>query len=231
MNSLDSKDQQLLEHLHRTGGADVQELCDLLDVTRNAIRSRISRMEALQLVQTRQVSQGRGRPRNVHTLTPEGISSLGEDYRQLAIVMWEAICQISDDGVREGLLGDIRNRLAGRFRQTVESSGEISERLNQLVGQMRRTGFNVESDDSFSLPILRESNCPFPMLADVDERICEMERQVVEEVLGAPVEFKHRCRDGHHCCEFEIQSPAADTQSTDGKSQDSSAIAASESRS
>lgn len=205
MTGLDSKDQQLLEFLHRSDGADVQQLCDLLDVTRNAIRSRISRLEALQLVEVQQVSQGRGRPRNVYRLTPDGISSLGEDYRQLAIVMWEAICQLSDEPVREGLLLSIRNKLASRFRRTVGGSDDLEDRLTDLVGQMRKTGFNVESDSSTSLPILRESNCPFPMLADVDDRICEMERQVVEEVLGAPVEFKNRCRDGHHCCEFEIQ--------------------------
>lgn len=205
MSGLDSKDQQLLEFLHRSDGVDVQQLCDLLEVTRNAIRSRITRLEALQLVEVQQVSEGRGRPRNVYRLTADGVSSLGEDYRQLAIVMWEAICKVPDEGVRESLLLDIRNRLASRFRPSVESSGNLTERLDQLVGQMRSSGFNVESDSTTSLPILRESNCPFPMLADVDDRICEMERQVVEEVLGAPVEFKHRCRDGHHCCEFEIQ--------------------------
>ena len=211
MTGLDSKDQQLLEFLHRSDGADVQQLCDLLEVTRNAIRTRISRLEALQLVEVQQVSEGRGRPRNVYRLSAEGVSSLGEDYRQLAIVMWEAICQIPDEAVRESLLLDIRNRLASRFRPTVQGSGDLAERLDQLVGQMRKTGFNVESDSTTSLPILRESNCPFPMLADVDERICEMERQVVEEVLGAPVEFKHRCRDGHHCCEFEIQTTDVST--------------------
>ena len=70
---------------------------------------------------------------------------------------------------------------------------------------MKTSGFNVESDHSAALPILRETNCPFPMLADVDEAICQVERQVVEQVLGAPVEFKRRCRDGYHCCEFEVQ--------------------------
>lgn len=205
MTALDAKDQQLIEFLHRSDGADVQQLCDLLQVTRNAIRSRISRLEILRLVEVQQVSEGRGRPRNVYRLTPDGVSSLGEDYRQLAVVMWEAICEISDEAVRESLLLAIRKRLASRFRSTVQGSGNLTERLDQLVGQMRKTGFNVESDSTASLPILRESNCPFPMLADVDDRICEMERLVVEEVLGAPVEFKHRCRDGHHCCEFEIQ--------------------------
>ncbi|MEP3479478.1 MAG: transcriptional regulator [Fuerstiella sp.] len=214
MTGLDSKDEQLLEFLHRSDGADVQQLCDLLEVTRNAIRSRITRLEALQLVEVQQISEGRGRPRNVYRLTADGVSSLGEDYRQLAIVMWEAICQIPDEAVREGLLSDIRNRLASRFRPSIQGSGNLAERLDQLVGQMRKTGFNVESDSTTSLPILRESNCPFPMLADVDDRICEMERQVVEEVLGAPVEFKHRCRDGHHCCEFEIQSTETEAATT-----------------
>jgi predicted ArsR family transcriptional regulator len=87
----------------------------------------------------------------------------------------------------------------------LSEAGTTEQRLDQLVGEMRSSGFNIESDYSADLPILRETNCPFPMLADVDEAICEVEKEVLEQVLGAEVEFVNRCRDGHHCCEFQIR--------------------------
>jgi len=31
-----------------------------------------------------------------------------------------------------------------------------------------------------------------------------VEKDVLEQVLGVEVSFRHRCRDGHHCCEFEV---------------------------
>ncbi len=205
MSALDSKDREILEHLHRIGEANVQELCDVLGVTRNAIRQRISRLEAFGLLVSEQQSQSRGRPKNVYRVTTEGLHSLGEDYRELAVVFWEAIVGLTDSVVKEQLISQVRDRLADRFRRKLTETSSAGERLDQLADEMKLSGFNVESDHSAALPILRETNCPFPMLADVDETICQVERQVLEQVLGAKVEFKNRCRDGHHCCEFEIQ--------------------------
>jgi predicted ArsR family transcriptional regulator len=99
----------------------------------------------------------------------------------------------------------VRDRLAGRFRRLIGESGSVTEKLDRVADQLKSSGFNVESDHSEALPILRETNCPFPMLADVDEAICQVEREALEQVLGAPVAFKNRCRDGHHCCEFEVR--------------------------
>ena len=205
MASLDTKDREILECLQRSDGVNVQELCELLGVTRNAVRQRISRMESCGLLISEQQLQSRGRPKNVYRVTAAGMHSLGEDYRELAVVFWESIVGLEDSAVKEQLISQVRDRLADRFRRKLTETASAGERLDQLADEMTSSGFNVESDHSAVLPILRETNCPFPMLADVDETICQIERQVLEEVLGAPVQFKNRCRDGHHCCEFEVQ--------------------------
>ena len=46
---------------------------------------------------------------------------------------------------------------------------------------------------------------PPAFTADDVKEICEVEKEVLEQVLGTEVEFVNRCRDGHHCCEFQIQ--------------------------
>lgn len=210
VNTLDARDREILEYLHRSAGAGTQALCDVLGVTRNAVRQRISRLELKGLVSQGKQSQDRGRPRNVYQITADGLNSLGEDYRELAVVLWESIVGLTDTDVKQQLVSQVQNRLADRFRRNLEKSSSLADNLDQLADSMRANGFNIESDHSAALPILRETNCPFPMLADVDETICQVEKQVLEQVLGAPVEFKHRCRDGHHCCEFEVQVAAAD---------------------
>jgi predicted ArsR family transcriptional regulator len=76
--------------------------------------------------------------------------------------------------------------------------------VDQLAEEMKSNGFQVESDHFDGLHILRESSCPFPLLASVDDTICQIERQVLEQVLGTNVEFRSRCRDGDNCCEFQV---------------------------
>lgn len=208
MVALDSRDRELLEFLHRSGGADIQSLCDLLKITRTAVRARLERLNHDDLLASESRSVGRGRPKQVYAITANGLHALGEDYRELAVVFWQAIAEVEDSELRDGLLAKIRDRLAERFRRQLAASETVEQRVDQLASEMQSSGFNIESDHSNALPILRETNCPFPMLADVDDAICEVEKQVMEQVLGAKVEFVNRCRDGHHCCEFEVKTAA-----------------------
>jgi len=205
MAALDSRDRELLEYLHRNSGADIQSLCDQLKITRTAVRARLDRLRSDDLLSFESQSVGRGRPKQVYGITANGLHALGEDYRELAVVFWQVIAEVEDEEVRQMLLTRIQDRLADRFRRQLSESQTVEDQLDQLADEMRSGGFNIESDHSADLPILRETNCPFPMLADVDETICQVEKQVLEQVLGAEVEFLHRCRDGHHCCEFEIK--------------------------
>lgn len=202
---VDTRDRELLEHLHRLGGADTQELCDVLQITRTAVRARIERLRSAGLLATELRSSGRGRPRQIYQINAKGLHALGEDYRELAVVFWQVIAEVEDEVLRDALLGRIRDRLAERFRRRLSETGTVAQRLDELAGEMKSSGFNIEADHSAALPILRETNCPFPMLADVDETICQVEKEVLEQVLGTKVEFVNRCRDGHHCCEFEVR--------------------------
>lgn len=209
-STLDSRDRELLEHLHRASGADVQELCALLGVTRTAIRQRVSRLEMGGLIAAELLNYGRGRPRNVYRVTTEGLHSLGENYRELAVVMWESITEFADPKIRAALMASVQRKLVERFRHDLSSAGSVDKRIDLLADEMKSRGYNVESDHSNGLHILRETSCPFPMLADVDESICQVERQVLEQVLGASVEFRSRCRDGGNCCEFHVSAHNAE---------------------
>ena len=205
-SALDVRDREIIEHLHQSAGGDIQTLCRVLGVTRTAVRQRIARLEMSGLISSKLQSQRRGRPRHLYRVTSNGLHALGENYRELAVVLWEAITGFEDTDIREQLIGRVRDSLADRFRRQLVDSDSVDKRLDQLASEMKASGFNVESDHSGGLRILRETSCPFPMLAEVDETICQVERQVLEQVLGAPVEFRTRCRDGHGCCEFQVLS-------------------------
>jgi predicted ArsR family transcriptional regulator len=96
--AIDTRDREILEHLHQSDGVDVQSLCDLLGVTRTAIRQRIARLEACGLVLSDLQGQSRGRPRNVYRVTAEGLHALGQNYRQLAVVLWDLRTSVSVSG-------------------------------------------------------------------------------------------------------------------------------------
>jgi len=205
---LETADREFLRRLHRRESATVQEMCDDLGVTATAVRQRLGRLIAAGVVGRREMREGRGRPRHVYFVTERGLRELGDNYSELAAILWEELKAIPDVRVRSSVLGRIQRTLVERYGRGV--SGEtLPERIEQLRRRLAESGFDVEVDAEGQLPILRENNCPYYDLAASDPSICELEQQVFETVLGTNVSLKHRCVDGHHCCEFQAGGPTA----------------------
>ncbi|QDU41412.1 MarR family protein [Maioricimonas rarisocia] len=204
---LSTSDRDLLRQLRRLGAATVRELCESCDVTATAIRQRLGRLESAALVEKEIVRHGRGRPRNCYKLTDNGLQQLGENYAELAQLLWEQLANIDDPGIRGKLIDSLRSAMVERYGSSVDGA-TLKDRIRQLGAALAQRGADVEIDDREAgeggLPILRENNCPYHRLAAADGTICELEQSVFESVLDAEVELTACCMDGHHCCEFEV---------------------------
>lgn len=204
--AIQSRDREFMETLRSVGPATVQQLCEQMDVTATAVRQRLTRLEAVGMVSKITEKSGRGRPSHSYKVTESGQRQLGDNYGELARILWQQIVTIEDAAVREQLFGQIRQALATKYGHNVSADAPLSSRVDQLRGQLVAEGFSVEADLSGELPILRENNCPYLDLAKEDSQICELEHAVFEQVLGTEVTLTQRCVDGHNCCEFHVGS-------------------------
>lgn len=203
---LDSADRDFLRRVHRLDTATVQELCDELGVTATAVRQRLGRLVAGGFVGRKEVREGRGRPHHTYSITDRGLRELGDNYSELAAILWEELRSLPDGRVRRAVLDRIQEAMARRYGRGVDGR-TVKERIEQLRRTLAESGFDVEVDAQGRLPVLRENNCPYYDLASADSSICELEQRVFERVLGAPVALTHRCVDGHNCCEFQAGKP------------------------
>jgi predicted ArsR family transcriptional regulator len=204
--AFDAADNAFLTRLNRLGACTVQELCDDLNVTATAVRQRLTRLLSAGLVEREAVPAGRGRPSHVYRITGAGRRHLGDDYGELARLLWREMKQIEDAEIRSRLLSRLRDALVERYG-AAPTGTPLGERFQHLQGALARQGFQVDVDERQRgdelLPVLREHNCPYHDLAAEDSLICHLEQSVFEEVLGTPVALIQCCRDGHSCCEFE----------------------------
>lgn len=192
-----------LRRLHRRDGGTVQELCDEMSVTATAVRNRLTRLVSAGYVSKRLVRTGRGRPRHNYVVTDRGLRELGDNYSDLAAVLWNELRRIPDVAVRKSLLDRIQATLAERYGRGVDGT-TLRTRISQFQRSLSESGLDVEIDESGDLPVLRENNCPYYDLAASDADICDLEQRVFEHVLRAPLELTHRCIEGHSCCTFRI---------------------------
>lgn len=201
-------DREFLERLHRIGPATISGLCDASGVTATAIRQRVARLEALGLVTRSPVREGRGRPRHVYSITDTARRQLGDNYSDLAQLLWQELIRIEDAPLRQRIMNRLKTQMVERFGQDVRGDS-LPVRMDRLRDSLVEHGFDVEVDSGGSedplLPILRENSCPYHDLAHEDPAICELEQQVFSEILGADLQLTACCRDGHTCCEFEVQ--------------------------
>jgi predicted ArsR family transcriptional regulator len=201
---LTAADRELIEQI--TQGADsVPGLCTATGVTATAVRQRLTRLEAAGLVEKESLRSGRGRPRNAYRVTELGYRQLGSKAGELAVALWSTVAGTEDSEVRNRLLGRLRDSMRQQYGRDVTGTS-VSERMQQLGAALHEHGFPVEVviDTAGGLPVLREKHCPYREISTRDAGICELERAVFSDVLGAPVELTACCREGEACCQFEV---------------------------
>jgi predicted ArsR family transcriptional regulator len=195
-------DEQFLQQIHRLGHCSIQELCVAVKVTPTAVRQRLNRLQSLGLVTRETVRQGRGRPHHTYVVTDLGLKQLGDNYGELALLLWNELMRIEDREVRQGVMDRVREAMVRRYGANLDGH-TLTERLAQLQDALSQRGFSMEVDTRDGLPILRESHCPYHELAAVDRGICELEQEVFQQVLRSPMVLTQCCLDGHTCCEFQ----------------------------
>ncbi len=198
-------ERRFLSQIHQ-GTETVRELCDWIGVTPTAVRQRLTRLEGLGYIERTATRHGRGRPLHHYRVTPAGLRQLGDNYQELAEVLWQALSDVEEPALRSRLLDRLRVAMVERYGRGV-SGKQVSERMQQLSQELLERGFQVEATESgeTGLPVLREHVCPYHDLASRDPEICELEQAVFSEVLGTDVVLTACCRNGDRCCEFEVQ--------------------------
>jgi DeoR family suf operon transcriptional repressor len=202
-------DHAVIDLLRVDGNAGIGDLAASLGVTATAVRQRLDRLMRQGLVERTSVGGRRGRPAHVYSLTEAGRRVGGDNFHDLAIVLWREIRGVRDAAVRRGLLGRIGSALAGLHRDSI--AGETPrDRLDGVAELLRRRNIACSVDTvvaakgTAELPVLTSYTCPFPDLAEEDRGICAAERLMIEDLVGSGVQLSECRLDGGSCCRFTV---------------------------
>lgn len=208
-------DQSVIDLLRVDTALSVGDLASALGVTATAVRQRLDRLMRRGLVERRTVGGRRGRPSHAYSLTEQGRRVGGDNFRDLALVLWREIRGVKDPDVRRGLLGRIGAGLADTERNAVTGTTPL-ERLGGVAAllQRRQIACAVEPQGDAGLPVLTTYACPYPDLAEADRGICAAERSMIEDLVGGSVRLSECRLDGGSCCRFTV-GEAAGIEPTD----------------
>ena len=118
--NLDTYDRECLDLLRRGDGGSVHDLCEDFGVTPTAIRQRLSRLLEQDLVTREAVRlEGRGRPRHIYRVTDRGLKELGNNYGDLARILWTEVKRIDDVATRAAVIEGVRTALVSHYSSQV----------------------------------------------------------------------------------------------------------------
>src|SRR5262245_28104113 len=140
----ETSDARLLDLIRAQGTMSVAEAAKATGVTATAIRQRLTRLMKqgmIERVTQRPVTgrSGRGRPEHRYSLTEKARRQAGNNYSDLALVLWNELRGIKDDEVRRGLLQRIADHLTALYRDALNGSTpqERMESLKTLFAERR----------------------------------------------------------------------------------------------
>jgi predicted ArsR family transcriptional regulator len=161
----------------------------------------VQRLIAEGLIERNTERKGRGRPNHRYSLTDKGERSAGNNFADMASVLWEEIKSVDDPTIRRGLLKRIADRFVERYRNDV--AGEtLRDRMKSLAGLMGERQIPFSVDESMALPVISAHACPYPELAKADRGVCTMEKLMLSEILGENMRLSECRLDGATCCTF-----------------------------
>ena len=203
-----SSDHAVVDLLRVDGSMGIGDLAAALGVTATAVRQRLDRLMRSGLVERRPLPGRRGRPAHAYSLTDSGRRLGGDNFRDLALVLWREIRGVRDPAVRRGLLGRIGDGLA-RIEGRQITGTTPAERLEGVADLLRRRNIacavdSTPSPSGHALPVLTSYACPYPDLAEEDRGICAAERSMIEELVGGAVRLSECRLDGGSCCRFTV---------------------------
>jgi predicted ArsR family transcriptional regulator len=194
-------DPDLLHLLADAGSLAISEIEQHLEVTRTAVHERLLRLMADGLVNRELVHGGRGRPSYRYLLSPKARKLSGNNFADLAAVLWQEVLGIEDSRRRQQVIRSIASALKVLYADAIHGTTLKArmESLRELLGKRR---VRCEVDTLGLAPTFTLRDCPYPALAEVDSSICEMETMLFSQMLGDEVVLSQCRLDGHSCCQF-----------------------------
>lgn len=187
--------------LLRRGEATVSELAGALDLTGNAIRSHLTKLERDGLVQQTGKRPSVRKPETLYGLTSEAEGLFPKAYHLLLNRLLDALGERLPPDEIEELLREVGQRL-GEESAAVENG--LRERAEQAVEVLNDLGGLAELHEDEGQLMIQGHSCPLADAVQQHSEVCQLAEALLAEIIGVPV--REMCeRNGAPQCAFQIE--------------------------
>ncbi len=198
---------RLLMELKMRGEQTTADLGRSLGITSEAVRQQMTRLVEQQLVASRPVPGGVGRPAQCWRLTEAGNERFPDTHAQLTVDLLRIVRTELGDAAIDAVITRREQETLASYEREMVGIEDMEGRVAQLAAIRTREGYIAEwsSQPDGSL-LLVENHCPICAAAASCQNFCRAELAVFQQVLGedVTVEREEHILAGSRRCAYRI---------------------------
>ena len=200
--------KKLLYYLKVMQQAGLEELANVMKVSRMAVHKHLGLLQQRGLVEAVETRGHVGRPRMVYQLTSQSKTVFPKSYSAIATHALDFIERNMGKEAVEKVLRERQSELFDQYYKRLKDL-DFDKQVKELARIRDEEGYIAESkkepksgDGKY---VLLEYNCPIIHIAEKHWEACSTETELFEKLLGADIETTNRAAKGDLVCKFIIK--------------------------
>lgn len=219
---------RILSTLKTRGALGIPDIAKVLNVTVEAVRQQMAKLEAEGLVDAESRSSGRGRPTQIWRLTGEGHKRFPDTHAEMTVQMISAVISVFGEKGMDQLIGAREAVMRANYKEAMRGARSLKTRLERLAEIRSREGYMAEfraefraevkadgdgQEDAGQSFLFIENHCPICTAAQACTGFCRSELQLFDEVLGPDVSVSRveHVLAGARRCAYRVEPKASAT--------------------
>ncbi len=206
MQKPEAENEKVLGILKRRGAQPISDIAKALQVTTEGARFHLQKLTGKGLVQSTKEIIGRGRPRQVWSLTQEGHARFPDTHSELTVKIIESVRKnLGEEALKEVIRFNERKDLE-RYQAELSGCDSMESRVAGLAEIRNREGYMAFYEKTESGFMLIENHCPICSAATTCQTFCRAELNIFRTVLGkaVSVERVEHIIEGARRCAYRI---------------------------
>lgn len=195
--------KDILEYLRLNGSASVHDLAEHMALSVGTVRHHLNVLERDNMVESQEIRHGVGRPRLVYSLSPSGMEAFPKKYDWLSTALLNELKHRLEPASVSSILRGIAHRVLDKYQPQLEGT-TLEERAQILVEIMGQEGFETQLEKTEDNRIrIVQNSCPYRSVVQKHNEVCQLDAEMVHQVLQQPIQRKCCMLNGDHSCIFE----------------------------
>ena len=200
--------KKLLYYLKVMQQAGLEELANVMKVSRMAVHKHLGILQQRGLVEAVETRGHVGRPRMMYQLTSQSKTVFPKSYSAIATHALDFIERNMGKEAVEKVLHERQSELFDQYYKRLKDL-DFDKQIKELARIRDEDGYiaesKKESKSGSGKYVLLEYNCPIIHIAEKHWEACSTETELFEKLLGADIETTHRAAKGDLICKFIIK--------------------------